>query len=382
MDTSADDSYHSPPKLALAIIPAELWTDIIDRLDIDTLYALRQTCVALSALVPPRLIEELALNPPLGDLYTLAKKYTPEISFRDRVFRMHQYLDELLKELVEAEPKKWADEAYEWDNYDPSLPTLANHDNFRKETGRKGRGARTRAWTNWNRDLTDTRQSLRRQLARLWAADARFFPFTHVENKEWKRRREERGHDTHPAAPPSRARPPPLQATMEAITVQEHEQYESPYGDDEQTYYENDFSPPPSLDRLRRSPSSRPSRRGKNFVPTPTSVPVTTYPSLPPATDPLLYLLINTYPTVTPAHYFRSTPKTPNQGFPTAHSDALRRFAADQAAKVLVFPTSLTSYQRKELHREAHFLAAGLTTKSVGEGKGRCLIVVKEGVDF
>lgn len=112
VDLEALQMSASQPKPALSLLPAELWTDIIDQLDIDSLYAARQTCVALSTLVRPRLIEELALNPPLGDLYTLTKKQNPDLPFYELVFRMHHYLDDLLRNLVEAEPKKWADEAY------------------------------------------------------------------------------------------------------------------------------------------------------------------------------------------------------------------------------------------------------------------------------
>lgn len=143
------------------------------------------------------------------------------------------------------------------------------------------------------------------------------------------------------------------------------DQYESPYGDnDDLEYYPDDFSPPPG-----------------HFVVT--SVPATTHlrssrrSAIPANTDSRLARLTDAYPTVTPDYYFRSTTKTPNQGFPTALVDVVKRFSVDPAAKVLVFPPSLTSYQRKELHRVAWFLKAGLKSESMGEGSGRCLVITK-----
>ncbi|RUS18812.1 hypothetical protein BC937DRAFT_88310 [Endogone sp. FLAS-F59071] len=239
VDLEAPQTLAPQPKPALSLLPTELWTDIIDQLDIDSLCAARQTCVALSTLVRPRLIEQLVLNPPLGDLC---------------------------------------------------------------------RGAKTRAWADWDRRLFETGCLLRRQLARLWAADARFFPFTHAQNKEWKRRREARGCVSHPV-----------------------------------------ITSVPATTHLRSSHRS----------------------VIPASTDSRLARLTDAYPTVTPDYYFRSTTKTPNQGFPTSHADIVKRFSIDPGTKVLVFPPSLTSYQRRELHRVTWFLKAGLKSESMGEGSGR-----------
>lgn len=90
-------------------------------------------------------------------------------------------------------PQKYTDQYEEWVHFDPNLEGIDRENNlqqFRNEQGRRGSGVLSRMYVKWDNELQEMIRNLSILTARLWCVlGRRRFPFTHSENKEWKRRR-------------------------------------------------------------------------------------------------------------------------------------------------------------------------------------------------
>ena len=100
-------------------------------------------------------------------------------------------------------PRKYTDRYEEWAQYDPSLQGLdreMNMQQFRQEQGRRGSGVLSVQYVRWQVQRDEMIRQLSIMVARMWCVlGQRRFPFSHKENKEWKRRRRERGIQDEPA---------------------------------------------------------------------------------------------------------------------------------------------------------------------------------------
>ncbi|CAG8723608.1 8548_t:CDS:2, partial [Acaulospora morrowiae] len=247
----------TPPRPALSIWPVEIWTHIVSYIDdILTLTSLNLTCMTLREISRVPLLLELVHKPPLDRLYELTKnmflkekhkkegkndraenelfnkennnneniiirkegrKVTNKESFeelKDVIFKMHKYIDQLV--LANAGPEKWTDNVFEWVGYDEKKDVTANQEMFRREVGRIGK-AKTKAFVEWEARVENEKKEMRRELARVWTISGKMFPFSHAENREWKRKRQER------TLIDENLSPPPQKENRENVASQQKE---------------------------------------------------------------------------------------------------------------------------------------------------------------
>ncbi|KAL1923880.1 uncharacterized protein VTP21DRAFT_6915 [Calcarisporiella thermophila] len=346
----ADKKFHADE-----IFPPEIWTRILSFLDVQTLFSSKDTCRLFSSIARPLLFSVLVEDLPLSLVTIAREKNSENVKIEDVIFKLHLYIDEAVERTYGQEPTKWTDEMHEWVGYDSSLDDWTNQEAFQRTVGRKGR-ALSIAWVTWNSWVQEEKRSCRRQLAVIWSVLGRLFPFSHAENREWKRRRSHRlltleDDSMYATSAYNQHQSSPDENIDEDSDKEDNGNNHQILSDEEE-----DLSPGKKNRRQRR----RRINRGKGI-------------------EDFHRTILAPY--VTPEHYFRSTSRTPNPyAWSTSQSDALRRFWEDPVGKVLRFPPGLTSYQRKELHREAHFLG-GLKSMSFGKGEGRFLVVMKEDVE-
>ncbi|PKK77204.1 hypothetical protein RhiirC2_101192 [Rhizophagus irregularis] len=154
------ESLKEPKKLALEICPVETWTQIISYLeDIPTLTSLSLTCSTLRVLTKQQLLSQMVTIPSLNKFG--------------------------------VEPSKWTDNMYEWDGYNQLLDDWKNQEDFSKSVGKKGK-AKNKSYIEWEKNVENKKKFYRRELAKCWAVAGKFFPFSHAENREWKKKRQDK----------------------------------------------------------------------------------------------------------------------------------------------------------------------------------------------
>jgi hypothetical protein len=97
-------------------------------------------------------------------------------------------------------PEKYTDTYEQWAEYDATLTGLereANRKKFRAEQGRRGSRVLSAQFVEYLEHHRRFTRHLSILVAKMYCAlGFRRFPFSHAENKEWKRRRKARGLDT------------------------------------------------------------------------------------------------------------------------------------------------------------------------------------------
>jgi len=364
-----------PQKLALEICPVETWTQIISNIeDISTLTSLSLTCSTLRVLTKQLLLSQMVTIPSLNNLYLYTKKELPEFTNQNEIiFKMHKYIDKVIEE-SEVEPSKWTDNMYEWDGYNESLDDWTNQEGFRREVGRIGK-AKTKSHIEWEKNVENKKKLFRKELAKCWAVAGRLFPFSHTENREWKKKRQEK--------------------------MSSEDNNESPLGEKEIKSHHSQKQPSKQKQQQRhqmRSPSAnqRPlkaprrkeldnkmvqSKNSENntwkFTHEIRNQPKPRRPNIGKGEEDFNRTILTNY----------VTPKIFNSGVGFegySHDDLtsimikmLKKFDKSDE-RVLKFPKELSGYQRKQLHRQAEI--RGLKSISFGEGDGRFLVVMRQDV--
>ncbi|GES72968.1 hypothetical protein GLOIN_2v19040 [Rhizophagus clarus] len=345
------ESLKEPKKLALEICPVETWTQIISYIDdIPTLTSLSLSCSTLRVLTKQQLLSQMITIPSLNNLYLFTKNLHPEFTNQnDILFKMHKYIDKVVIEESEVEPSKWTDNMYEWDGYNESLDDWKNQEGFRKGVGRKGK-AKTKSYIEWEKKIENKKKFYRRELAKCWAVTGKFFPFSHTENREWKKRRREKlSPEDDNELPSEEKEPKPHHSQKQQSKQHQRHQMKS---------QSTNQKPPKAPRRKDLENKLNQSKNPDN----------------------------NTWKF---SHEIRNQPKPrrPNLGVEFegySHDDLttvmikmLKRFDVSDE-RVLKFPKELSPYQRKQLHRQAEI--RGLKSMSFGEGDGRFLVVMRQDV--
>ncbi|CAG8452429.1 7068_t:CDS:2 [Paraglomus brasilianum] len=329
----------------LDLFPIEIWSQIVIHLDIDTLATLRKTSIIFRKIALNPLLSLLVQTPCLSPLYHVTRAINPELPLRDVVLRMHKHIDEVIANKVGDEPPKWTDDVVEWEKYDSEKPYWVNSENFRKEVGRRGK-ARSRVYVKWECQVGNERKMLRREVAKVWTCQSKYFPFSKDENREWKKRREANGNS-------SRA---PTKSKPNSKASQAKNAPES------QWLFSHQIRNKSKLKRLNIGKGEEEFHRK----------------------------ILTRYET--PQKYFETEDDESSDDTEVRSKKerqygelnstekmvfALTRFY-ESHDKVLKFSPKLSSYQRKELHKQANVF--GLRSKSFGEGEDRFLVIFRKDV--
>ncbi|CAG8527288.1 17462_t:CDS:2 [Funneliformis caledonium] len=344
---------NDPQKFALEICPVEIWKQIISNVeDVPTLTSLYLTCSTLREITKDPLLTQMATNPPLDKLNNYTKTNHPEFTNqKDIILKMHKFIDIVVIE-GKVEPSKWTDNMQEWDGYDESLDIWTNQDGFRREVGRKGK-AKSRSHIEWEKDVENEKKLLKRELAKCWAIAGKLFPFSHTENREWKKKRQEKlaehsmrrqRHKMKSALVPQKLPKAPRRK------VSGNKASHSLNSDVTWKY----------THEIRNQ--HKPSR-----------------PNIGKGEEEFNRKILTNY--VTPRHF------NSGEGFEGLSHDVLTivmvkmlKLFDDSDERVLKFPKELNGYQRKQLHHQAEI--RGLRSISFGEGEGRFLVVMRKDVEI
>ncbi|CAG8667278.1 44881_t:CDS:2 [Gigaspora margarita] len=363
------------PKPALTVFPIEIWTQIVSYVNnIQTLKSLILTCSVLREILKEPLMTQMVKCEPLNKLFELTKEFirkeknddkeVQKMDIKEIVFKMHKYVDNVVYN--ETGPSKWTDNILEWDGYNEKLDFSTNQEAFRREVGRKGK-ARAKTYIEWELKVENEKKVLKRELAKCWAVTGKMFPFSHAENREWKRRRQEKpitDQDSTLIPKENKAPRQPKQhqqstKTCDVSKNSPQQKFSKQKHHGTENHQTNDswkFS-----HEIRNQ--SKPKR-----------------PNIGKGEEEYNKRILTSF--VTPTHFNHGAPfeGLPHDMMTNVMIKILKRFYGSNE-KVLKFPSDLSGYQRKRLHRQAELLE-GLKTISFGEGSGRFLVVMREDVEI
>ncbi|CAI2183793.1 16890_t:CDS:2 [Funneliformis geosporum] len=343
---------NDPQKFALEICPVEIWKQIISIVeDIPTLTSLYLTCSTLRELTKDQLLTQMATIPPLKKLNNYTKANHPEFTNqKEIILKMHKFIDIVVIE-GKVEPSKWTDNMQEWDGYNESLDVWANQESFRREVGRKGK-AKTRSHIVWEKDVDNEKKLLKRELAKCWAIAGKMFPFSHTENREWKKK-----HFLQQENSIKRQR----RKIKSALVPQK----------------------PPKAPR-RKGSGNKATRSLNSDITWKYTHEIRNQhkparPNLGKGEEEFNRKILTNY--VTPKHF------NSGEEFEGLSHDVLTivmvkmlKLFDDSDERVLKYPKELNGYQRKQLHHQAEI--RGLRSISFGEGEGRFLVVMRKDVEI
>ncbi|CAG8609235.1 8895_t:CDS:2, partial [Scutellospora calospora] len=369
-------SIQKSPKPALSIFPIEIWTQIISYInDIQTLKSLILTCSILREILKEPLITQMVNCEPLNKLFELTKeciekerndnKEIKKMDIKEVILKMHKYVDKVV--YSEDGPSKWTDNIIEWEGYNEKLDIYTNQEAFRREVGRRGK-ARAKAYIEWELKTENEKKVFKRELAKCWAVIGKLFPFSHAENREWKKRRQERSTPVQEDSLTPKENKVPRQPKQHQRT----KAYGVPKSClqprlSKQKHHEPENLPSQTSDSWKFSHEIRNQSKPKR-------------PNIGKGEEEYYKRILTSY--VTPTHFNNgaSFEGLPHDVMTNVMIKILKRFSASNE-KVLKFPSDLSGYQRKRLHRQAELLG-GLKTISFGEGSGRFLVVTQEDVEI
>ncbi|CAB4484744.1 unnamed protein product [Rhizophagus irregularis] len=369
------ESLKEPKKLALEICPVETWTQIISYLeDIPTLTSLSLTCSTLRVLTKQQLLSQMVTIPSLNKLYLFTKNLHPEFTNQnDITFKMHKYIDKVVIEESGVEPSKWTDNMYEWDGYNQLLDDWKNQEDFSKSVGKKGK-AKNKSYIEWEKNVENKKKFYRRELAKCWAVAGKFFPFSHAENREWKKKRQDKtSTDDNNELPPEEKESKSNHSQKQPSKHHQRHQMKS------QSVNQKPPKAPRRKDLENKMNQSKNSDNNKwKFSHEIRNQPKPRRPNIGKGEEDFNRTILTNY----------VTPKNFNSGVNFegySHDDLttvmikmLKRFDVSDE-RVLKFPKELSAYQRKQLHRQAEI--RGLKSISFGEGDGRFLVVMRQDVE-
>ncbi|CAG8564942.1 2742_t:CDS:2 [Cetraspora pellucida] len=366
------------PKPALTVFPIELWEQIVSYVnDIQTLKSLILTCSVLREILKEPLITQMVNCEPLNKLFEFTKecmendnKEIKKMDIKEIVLKMHKYVDKVV--YSESGPSKWTDEIFEWDGYNDKSDISTNQEAFRREVGRRGK-ARARAFIEWELKVENERKILKRELAKCWAVTGKMFPFSHAENREWKRRRQERSN-------PDQESPLIPKENKDPHKLKRHPQSTKACG-----VSKNSFQPRCSKQKPHRTENSLRSQTSQTSDSWKFSHEIRNQSkpkrlNVGKGEEEYNKRILTSF--VTPMHFNNgaSFEGLPHDVMTNFMIKILKRFFGSNE-KVLKFPCDLSGYQRKRLHRQAELLG-GLKTISFGEGSGRFLVVMRDDVEI
>ncbi|CAG8523991.1 16851_t:CDS:2 [Dentiscutata erythropus] len=363
------------PLPALTIFPIEIWTQIVSYVnDIQTLKSLILTCTILREILKEPLMTQMVKCEPLNKLFELTEecmrkeknddKENQKIDIKEIIFKMHKYVDKVV--YSESEPSKWTDDIFEWDGYNEKLDFSTNQEAFRREVGRRGK-ARAKAYIEWELKVENEKKILKRELAKCWAVSGKMFPFSHAENREWKRRRQERSTSDQDSSLMPKENKAPRQP-------KQHQQSTKTCGVSKN-------SPQPRLSKQKHHEKENAQTSGSwKFSHEIRNQSKPKRPNIGKGEEEYNKKILTAH--VTPTHFNNgaSFEGLPHDVLTNVMLKMLKRFYGSNE-RVLKFPSDLSGYQRKQLHRQAELLG-GLKTISFGEGAGRFLVVMREDVEI
>ncbi|CAG8507015.1 hypothetical protein C2G38_2048519 [Gigaspora rosea] len=364
------------PKPALTVFPIEIWTQIVSYVnEIQTLKSLILTCSILREILKEPLMTQMVKCEPLNKLFELTKeslrkeknddKEIQKMDIKEIVFKMYKYVDNVV--YSETGPSKWTDNILEWDGYNEKLDVSTNQEAFRREVGRKGK-ARAKAYIEWELKVENEKKVLKRELAKCWAVTGKMFPFSHAENREWKRRRQEKSiSDQDSTLIPKENKTPPRQPKQHQQSTKTCDVSKN---SSRQRFFKekhNGIENHQTNDSWKFSHEIRNQSKPKR-------------PNIGKGEEEYNKRILTSF--VTPTHFNNGAPfeGLPHDMMTNVMIKILKRFYGSNE-KVLKFPSDLSGYQRKRLHRQAELLG-GLKTISFGEGSGRFLVVMREDVEI
>ncbi|CAG8586986.1 689_t:CDS:2 [Acaulospora colombiana] len=407
----------TPPKPALSICPVEIWSQTISYIDdIFTLTSLNLTCMTLREISRDPLLLRLVREPPLDRLYeftrdeflrekyereeknnnmgaenensaVIEKKKTPKEKFDDKrdlkevIFKMHKYVDRLL--LSDVGPDKWTDNVFEWVGYDENKDVTTNREIFRREAGRIGK-AKTKAFVDWEARIENEKKIMRRELARVWTIAGKMFPFSHAENREWKRKRLERTQvDENSSSPPSGENKENVASQQrENKSIRGTKKLESKpkhFANFQDRNVGSSTAGSGSKERRSDTRSSSNSDEPWKYSHEIRNQLKAKRPNLDKGEKEFKRQISTPFVTPTYFSYGRTFEDLRNEDLTNFMIKIMKRFC-ESGEQVLRFPCELTGYQRKRLHRQAELLE--LNSVSFGDGEGRFLVAMKQDVEL